>query len=252
MNRNTMLALASVILFCGVLTVNTLANVLPINGLSTKQVSDLYPSLFTPAGLTFSIWSVIYVLLIGFVVLMWSRKQDVFIATLLPWFMASCVLNMSWILAWHYLMPALSVVIMLTLLFSLSQIFMLLQSHRAVDMKEKIFVFLPFTLYFGWICVATIANVSALLVSVRWEGGFLSPEAWTVVMMCVAATLSAFVALRFRATAFVVVVLWALLGIYLRWNTTDYAAINGTAIVLLIGLTIVFVLSLRKQPGTHA
>lgn len=242
-----MLALAGVILFGGVLTVNTLANVLPINGMNTKQVSDLYPSLFTPAGITFSIWSVIYVLLIGFVILMWARKQDAFIASVVPWFVATCVFNMSWILAWHYLLPAVSVAIMLALLFSLSQIFILLQTHRAADMKEKIFVVLPFTLYFGWICVATIANVSALLVSVKWDGGFLSPEMWTVVMMCVAATLSTFVALRFRATAFVVVVLWALLGIYLRWNTTDYLAINRTAIVLLVGLTIVFILSLRKK-----
>jgi benzodiazapine receptor len=250
MNKNTAVALAAIVFFGGVLTVNTLANVLPINGLNTGQVSDLYPSLFTPAGITFSIWSVIYVLLLGFVILAWTRRSHDFIKNLLPWFIANCVLNMCWILAWHFLLPAISVLIMLMLLFSLIRIFMILHRRHPADRKEQIFIYLPFTLYFGWICVATIANISAFLVHLEWNGGFLSPEQWTVAMMCVAAGLSAVIAIRFRASAFVIVVIWALVGIYLRWDGTAYVNITRAAIALMIALTIIFFFSLTNPaPG---
>jgi len=143
------------------------------------------------------------------------------------------------------LLPAVSVMIMLLLLFSLMRIFMIVDSHPPADRKERVFVYLPFTLYFGWISVATIANISAFLVHLKWQGGFLSPEQWTVVMMCVAAGLSAVMAVRFRAWAFVMVVMWALVGIYLRWDGTVYANIPRTAIALLMALTAIFFFSLR-------
>jgi len=247
MNKNTAVAFVAAVFFGGMLAVNTLANVLPINGRSTKQVSDLYPSLFTPAGLTFSIWSVIYLLLLGFVILAWARRNSNFIKTLMPWFIGTCALNMCWIFAWHFLLPAVSVVIMLALLVSLISIFMILQNHHPADLKEHAFVYLPFTLYFGWICVATIANISALLVSMKWQVAFLSPEQWTVVMMCAAAALSVVMAIRFRASAFVVVVIWALLGIYLRWDDTEYVHIPRAAIALMVALTAIFFYSLRRS-----
>src|SRR5688572_10504252 len=114
--NTTLLRIAATLSFAGTITVNALANILPINGLNTGQVSDLYPSLFTPAGLTFSIWSVIYFLLAGFVVMSWLRPADKTINRILPWFILSCPFNICWILAWHHLLTALSVGIMLALL----------------------------------------------------------------------------------------------------------------------------------------
>lgn len=229
------------------LVVNALANILPINGLDTGEVSARYPSLFTPAGITFSIWSVIYVLLIGFMVYSWMNRNEKRIDRVLPWFIASCILNASWILVWHYLLPGLSVFIMLLLFATLLMIFITIQSSHFSSTKEIVWVSLPFTLYFAWICVATIANVSALLVSLDWRGGFMAPEGWTVLMMAVAAALAFIVTKHFGTPAFIVVVMWALLGIYLRWQQTDRALITMSAITLEVVLAILLIYFSRRK-----
>src|SRR5689334_19303973 len=123
MNKNTQYRIFATLAFAGTLLVNALANILPINGLNTGEVSNLYPSYFTPVGLTFSIWTVIYILLFGFSIIMWFRRDDVVVNSILPWFILSCIFNMTWILLWHYLFPGLSVMVMLALLGTLVVIF---------------------------------------------------------------------------------------------------------------------------------
>lgn len=241
------LRLLSTLALITTLVVNALANILPINGLNTGEVSDRYPSLFTPAGITFSIWTLIYGLLIAFMAYSWANHNEKRIDRILPWFIASCILNASWILVWHYLLPGLSVVIMLLLLATLLMIFISIQSSHFSSMKEMIMVSLPFTLYFAWICVATIANISALLISFNWNGGFMTPEAWTVCMMAVAAGLAFIVTKHFRTPAFIVVVMWALLGIYLRWQQTDHKLITVSAVSLEVVLAIVLVYYSRRK-----
>lgn len=239
--------IVSVVAFVAMIVVNALANLLPINGLDTKEVSDLYPSLFTPAGITFSIWSVIYILLLGFLVVSWMRKSDPVINELLPWFTVSCILNTSWILTWHYLQPAMSVVIIVTLLIVLAKIFVQLHKESFVRLKDRIFLQLPFTLYLAWICVATIANISALLVAMEWNGAFLDPEGWTVVMMIVAALLAGKITLDYRAPFFSLVVMWALLGIHLRWREREHISIFYVSLMLITALVVVVLYSAGKR-----
>src|SRR6478609_8329901 len=153
-----MLKVSSTIAFAITLLVNALANILPINGLNTGEVSNLYPSLFTPAGITFSIWSVLYLLQIAFVVFSWTTKAT-HVNKLLPAFIFVCILNACWILSWHYQHPGFSVVIMISMLATLTYIFLQIQQGLFNTKKEYVLVVLPFTLYFAWICVATIANI---------------------------------------------------------------------------------------------
>ncbi|MBY0435927.1 MAG: tryptophan-rich sensory protein [Cyclobacteriaceae bacterium] len=229
------------------LIVNALANALPINGMNTGQVAALYPSLFTPAGITFSIWSVIYILLIGFVVIQWQVLKDkVYFPELSAWFVLTCLCNASWILAWHYLYPLLSVVIMLALLYSLIKIFLLLRQHVMSSQVERAFVALPFTIYLAWICVATIANISAWLVSLSWMAGIPSPHLWTIAMMINAAALAVYMTMRFGLAAFAAVVAWALLGIYLKWKNTDQVMISVFAASLSVVVAVVFAFRLIK------
>jgi len=162
----------------------------------------------------------------------WLRRQHIAVNQVLPWFISTNILNMAWILAWHYLLPGLSVLIMLALLTTLTLIFRMLTVSALPTVAERLWVALPFTLYFAWICVATIANISALLVAIQWTGGFLTPTQWTVVMMVIAATLAGYITWRFRVPAFALVVMWALLGIYLRWQHGDQSAIVQAALVL--------------------
>ena len=233
--------------FVAMIVVNALANILPINGLNTKEVSDLYPSLFTPAGITFSIWSVIYISLLSFLVVSWMRMDDPFIKELLPWFTVSCILNMCWILAWHYLQPAMSVAIMMTLLVVLIRIFVKLDRQAFDRVTDRIFLLLPFTLYLAWICVATIANVSALLVAIEWNGAFLNDEGWTVVMMIVAALLAVKITIDYRTPFFSIVVMWALLGIHLRWRGREHISIFYVSLMLITALVLVVLYSAGKR-----
>ncbi len=240
-----MLKISTTLAFAITLLVNALANILPINGLNTGEVSNLYPSLFTPAGITFSIWSVLYLLQIGFVIFSWTTRDER-VSKLLPAFIFICILNASWILLWHYLHPGFSVVVMLMMLSSLIYIFLQIQRAAFTTRKEYILVVLPFTLYFAWICVATIANVSAWLVSISWKGFGITSEIWTVVMIIVATLLAIYISFRFQSFAFVLVVIWAIGGIYLRWQQNELIIAN-TAITLCILMLGVFIFGVRKN-----
>lgn len=250
--NSKLLATLNLVALAGVLTINTLAIMLPINGMSTGELSELYPSLFTPAGFTFSIWSVIYLLLIGFGVVQWKFLSKPYFTELSLWFLLSSLANISWILAWHYLFIYASLLIILILLFSLTRIFLLLRSFDINSLTEKIFIKLTFIFYFSWICVATIANASAFLVSLSWDGGILSPITWTITMITIAAALGIYISGRFREPAFLLVLIWALYGIYGKWNNTENNTIAITALVellLLVILFFVFRFGLKKRIG---
>lgn len=238
--NSKLLATLNLVALAVVLTVNALANILPINGMNTGEISDLYPSLFTPAGFTFSIWSVIYLLLIGFVAVQWKFLSNSYFTEFSLWFLLSSLANLSWILTWHYLYIYASVLIMLVLLFSLARIFLLLQSVVMTTLTEKIFIKLPFTFYFSWICVATIANFSALLVSLSWDGGILSPDKWAMTMMSIASVLGIIISRRFLEPLFLLVLIWALYGIYGKWHGTENNSIAETALVELLVLAVLF------------
>ena len=211
------------VLFLGVIAVNALANILPINGYNTGQVSAFYPNAFVPAGFTFSIWGVIYLLLLSYTIgfTYYSLKQEqfpkvfAFIKRINHYFLLTCVFNMSWILAWHYLQIELSVVIMLLFLITLIQLF--LKSNPmagALTTTQKFILQSPFIVYLGWISVATIANITALLVAYKWNGFGMTPVYWSAAMILIAIVLAVFMLLKFKAVPFALVVAWALWGIY--------------------------------------
>jgi hypothetical protein len=205
-----------------VIAVNALANILPINGLNTGQISGFYPNYFVPAGFTFGIWGIIYVLLIGFVVFGLTigfgkadkASLEILQSISMP-FQITCLLNAGWILAWHYLQLGFSVVIMIGLLVFLIKIFMRLQKSILPTRTSYTFwLHQPFIVYLGWISVATIANITALLVGIGWQGGAIDPTVWSTMMIIIGLVLGIFFILRFRAYAYALVLCWAFFGIY--------------------------------------
>jgi translocator protein len=238
-NNRIVHASISTLLFLLVLIFNYLANALPINGMNTGEISDLYPSLFTPAGITFSIWGAIYLLLAGFVFNQWVAKNDVQKTELLKqinsWFWITCISNASWIIAWHFLFPGISLLIMLVFLYALIKIFIILTSQKNSSRYKKYFL-LTFSVYLAWLCVATIANTAAWLMNMNLSFYLLSEQVWTLIMMAIAAALAVLFLLKYHSYAFSLVIIWALMGIAIRWQTTDkiffYTAIGLCAIIL--------------------
>jgi hypothetical protein len=198
------------------IAVNGAANALPLNGKTTGEISDSIPTLFTPAGYVFSIWSVIY---LGLLIFAWYQGQRAqrnaeFQERIGYWFFISCLFNTAWIVAWHYEQFPLTLLLMLGLLISLIIVYVRLDiGRRRVSVAEARAVNLPFSIYLGWVSVATVANVSTVLYTSGWNGGPLSPEVWTVIMVVVAALLGLAMILLRNDVAFPLVIVWALVGI---------------------------------------
>lgn len=211
------------LLFLGVIAVNALANILPINGYNTGQIAAFYPNAFVPAGFTFSIWGVIYLLLLSYTIgyTYYTLKQEqfpkayAFIERINFYFLMTCVLNMTWILAWHYLQIELSVVIMILFLITLIQLFLKSNTMAvALTRTQKFILQTPFIVYLGWISVATIANITALLVAYQWNALNIAPVYWSAIMILIAIVLAVLMLKKFKAIPFALVVAWALWGIY--------------------------------------
>lgn len=244
------LSLMNLVGVSGVLVVNTLANTLPINGITTGQLSDEYPNLFVPAGITFAIWGVIYMALIGFSiysVAMAFQKSGTekgrtdFLMVIGPWFFISCLANMTWIVTWHHRMIWVSVFLMLILLTSLIAIYTRLYIGRVVRPAEKIWVHLPFSIYLAWITVATVANITALLVHMGWSGAPLSEPVWAALLIAVAAVLGMRVVRSRRDFAYGLVIIWALVGINLNRNTSDFSPWDLVPLTATLGIVAVLI-----------
>lgn len=189
---------------------------------TVAQVSDSVPTLFTPAGYVFAIWGVIYLGLIMYAIYraMPSSRCSGYFAKADMWFWISCVLNGVWIIAWDKEDFAFSVLIMVALLLSLVALTNALGIGRVkVSMQERWMVHIPISIYLAWICVATIANISAFIYSQTGIYVFLSaPELWTVLMLIIAGVLGVAALLYRRSFAFSIVIIWATIGIAVKQN----------------------------------
>jgi benzodiazapine receptor len=198
------------------IVVNVLAVRLPLNGQDTGAISDRLAAYFVPAGYVFSIWGVIYLGWIAFVIYQFlpSQKTSPRLRRLGYVFALSCLFNAGWLFCWHYLQFGLSVVVMLVLLGLLIASYLRLDVGRApVGRLERWCVDVPFSLYLGWITVATVANISGFLFFVNWDGFGLAPELWAVIMLAVASLLGLGMALSRRDSGYLLVLVWAFAGI---------------------------------------
>lgn len=226
---------AAVLTFVTTLIINAMAASTEIlGGVTTKEVSDLYDTLFTPAGFTFTIWSVIYSLLIIFVLRMlcvWKVKKpglnDATLLQVTKLFTYTNIVNVAWMLAWQYQVMWLTVPLMLTLLALLIKIHGIMSAKR-MPLGELFALRAPFSIYFGWITVATIANITVFLTSISWTGG-LSPEAWMLIIPAIGAIVGLTVALTRRDWLYITVFAWAYNGIAARYiGSNTYNEVEWT------------------------
>ena len=241
-SRLLSLSILNLIGFLGTVIVNGLANALPLNNRTTGELSDQYPNLFVPAGLTFSIWGVIYILLAIFVIygliaaIKKNAQKSSFIENIGILFLISCLANIGWIFAWHYEVLPLSLILMLVLLGSLITIYLRLHIGRSDSIRnEKYLVHLPFSVYLGWITIATIANVTALMVDVNWNA---FGQFWAVAVIIVGIAIALSVLFTRRDIYYCLVVDWALLGILLK-RLADSTPVQSVIVTTIIGMALI-------------
>ncbi|MEM8501238.1 MAG: tryptophan-rich sensory protein [Pseudomonadota bacterium] len=214
--RSTFDWLGNVLALLATIAVNALANSLPLAGVTTGEVSALYPSLFTPAGHTFAIWSLIYIAVTAFVVYqaLPPQRSNALLANISIWFKVSCIANCVWIVLWHYQLIPLTLLMMLLLLASLVVIYQRVHAvSKPASPRERWLLYVPFSLYLGWISVATIANVSAVQTALALNDAGLSAVVWTVLKLVLAGLLAAVVNRRYSDGVYALVFVWAAVGI---------------------------------------
>jgi len=246
--KNIVRQISVVISIMATLVVNTLANTLPINGQNTGQISDKFKVYFVPAGYVFAIWGLIYVGLIAYAIFqaLPSQRENPRLQAIGWWVVLGGIANSIWIFLWHYNQFPLTVIAMLVLLVSLIATYVGLGVNRTkVSAGEKWAVHLPFSIYLGWITVATVANISDVLYYVNWNRFGLSPELWMSIILGAVVVIAALMNFLRRDVAYTAVLLWALFGITVRQAGTPVVAPTWVAFGL-VGLTLVAGLGLRK------
>lgn len=222
--------------------VNYLAVNLPLNNLTTQEISDSFDIYFVPAGYVFSIWGVIYLGLLAFAIFQALPKQreNEDLAKIDFWFGLSNIANALWLVSFHYQRFVLALVFMLVLLVSLIIIFTRLRiGKRRMEISWKWLVEMPFSVYLSWVTVATIANVTQVLDYLNWNGFGIAPEIWFIIMVATVVLISALMSFTRRAFEFTLVLIWALAGIALKFPDVpkvNYAAWGGAIVIAVLGM----------------
>jgi len=230
--------------FIATVIINSLAGSTTfIGGQLTAQVSDANPTLITPAGYVFSIWGIIYLLLGIFTVYQaLPRNQDrPFLKQISFFFVLSCIANILWLFAWQYEQLPISVGLMLLLLASLIAIYLRIGIGKSkASIVEKIAVHLPFSVYLGWITIATIANISATLVNAGWDGAGIDPATWSIIVVAVAVLITILILALRKDIPYALVIVWALVGIAAKQtqNQSIVTLTQTSAIIIAIAIAI--------------
>jgi len=238
--RLSVLNLVSVIL---VIAINYISQAIRINETTIGEVSNKYFNLFTPASYAFAIWGLIFMALIAYgiyqvKIAFFSEKSAAFIEETGYWFIITNVLNCVWVFVFAFEYTGISVLVMLGILFSLIKIILNTNMEKEpVSRSTFIFGWLPIGIYSGWIAVATVANISAYLAKLNWDGGFLSEASWTITMIVIATVVYLLMIYKRTMYEFAAVGIWALFAIYIRhqneYSTIAFTALAGCAIILV-------------------
>lgn len=225
------------------LVVNILSNLLPLNGVLTGEVSDSFNVYFVPAGYVFSIWGIIYIILIAFVISLFFAKGDDgnFINGLYIPFNIGLVSNALWLFCWHYNYLYISLFFMILLLYSLIHSYTYIINNKIVITRLiNITSRLLHSIYLGWICVATIANVTIVLSLLKWDGFGILPQIWSGIMIVVAGILGLILYGKYKDRIFNIVIIWSLFGIAVEFSGESTIFISSIIMSVLLFTIIIF------------
>lgn len=247
--KDTLRQIANLVTVIIALTVNILASAIPLNGQNTGEISDRFQVYFVPAGYVFAIWGIIYIGWIAFIIYQFraSQKESPRLRRLGYLFALSNLANAAWLFSWHYNYFGLSVIIMLTLLGLLIASYLRLDVNRtSVSPAERWSVDIPFSVYLGWITVATVANVTDLLYLIEWSGFGIAPQVWAVIMIVVASAVGFLMTLTRRDAAYLFVLVWSFIGIAVKQAATANVATTAWIAAGLMLVAVVYSLTRRR------
>ncbi|WP_294203254.1 tryptophan-rich sensory protein [uncultured Chryseobacterium sp.] len=243
----------NIIVLLATIGINYLSNTGLFNNETMASISAKYQNLFTPAGYAFSIWGLIYLGLLGFVIYYgpFAKNTEAKEKTILNtgwWFVISCIANSLWIFTWLYEYTLLTIPIMMLLFVSLLKI---IRNNRGLiesrDFKTTVFLRLPFYIYSGWISVALIADAAAYLKKIQWSGFGIPETGWTVLMFIIAAVIHLYMVWKQNMSTFALVAVWALIAIAVANQYSNQAVyISAIVTALFVFVNIVFKLSRKK------
>jgi hypothetical protein len=245
-----------IISILGTITINALANILPINGLNTGEISDRFQVYFVPAGYVFSIWGLIYIGLIAFAVFqaLPSQRENPRLRATGWWIALGGLANSIWIFLWHYEQFPLTIIAMLVLLATLILTYLRLGIGKTtVPAAETWLARLPFSIYLGWITVATVANVTSLLDYLQWNGFGIAPEIWMGIVLVAVLVIASLMNFTRCDVAYTLVILWALAGIGIKHAAVP-AVVTPTWItfaLVIVTLAAAFVLRSSRSHITN-
>lgn len=254
MNRDLLRQIVTVLLVIALIVLNLLSNILPYNNLNTGQISDSFDVLFVPAGYVFSIWGVIYLGLIAYAVFqaLPAQRENPRLRRIFPAFVVGAFANVIWLFLWHYLQFAWTLPVMLILLGSLIATYLGLGVQKArVSTLERWLVHVPFSIYLGWITVATVANISDVLWFYKWNQFGLGAETWMAVVLAAVVGIAAAMNFLRRDVAYALVLLWALAGITVRQSGNAFVVTATWIAFALVALTLI-VAYLLPRPALPA
>lgn len=239
MTKGLMRQVFTVIATLVMITVNILATSLPLNNQDTGEISDRFEVFFTPAGYVFSIWGLIYIALIAFSIYqaLPAQRDSKTLDDIGVWYWLSSGANIAWIFLWHYNIFYTTIIAMALLLISLIVIYLRLNRQRAeASPAMKWAVHVPFSIYLGWITVATIANATSLVWLTGWNGFGISAEAWTAIVLAVAVVIALIMAIIHADAAYLLVLVWAFIGIVMKHPTVPLVAGSAGAAAAVVGI----------------
>jgi hypothetical protein len=251
--NSTLLKWMNIVSFALTVLVNSLAGGTTIlGGKLTAEISDANPTLITPAGYVFFIWGIIYILLGIFVVFQaLPGQREKGYQERIGWlFVLSGMVNIAWLFLWQFGYLSLSVILMFLLLATLIAIYLRLNIGKsAVSLREKLVVHLPFSVCFGWITIASIANVAVTLVSMNWDGFGISQETWAFLIVVIALLITLLVVATRKDIAYGLVVIWALLGIAVKQSGNQNIVTTNeiSAVVIVIALALSILISRLRR-----
>jgi hypothetical protein len=240
--KNTLRQVMVVLTILATITINILANALPINGLNTGQISDNFHVYFVPAGYVFAIWGIIYIGLIAYAVFqaLPAQRLNPRLQATGWWVVLGGLANSMWIFLWHYQQFVATLGAMLILLATLIAVYLRLGiGQTKVTTGETWAVRVPFSIYLGWITVATVANISDVLDFVGWNQFGISDAVWMVIILGAVLVIAGLMNFLRRDVAYTAVLLWALAGIAARFPQEGIVTIATWVTFGLVAATLI-------------